>query len=150
MAVYDPGLANSPAMTYHGTFNNISLATYVGHAGLSLVYTPDVCRDLNAMSTRLQDRLAEVTKGTKMCFTGIGSILGSHFTDEGLQTLERETKEDWILKALFWLEMMEDGFWIARLGTVALILGTTEEELGRFVRCVAAFLQRHKDLVRVG
>jgi len=150
MAVYDPRPSNKSPLTQHGTFNNNSLAMHVGHAGLTEVYTPDVCTAFNAEGDNLQQRLAEVTRGTKMCFTGIGTVFGSHFTDSGLQWLDRETPENWTLKDLFWLEMMEDGFWITRRGSIALILGTPRSELDRFVRSVAAFLDRHRDLVRVG
>jgi glutamate-1-semialdehyde 2,1-aminomutase len=79
----------------------------------------------------------------------VGTVLGSHFTATGLQTLERETAEDWTLKELFWFEMMEAGFWITRRGSIALCLGTPASELQRFVTCVAAFLERHADLVAV-
>ncbi|CAK7205166.1 hypothetical protein SEUCBS139899_007931 [Sporothrix eucalyptigena] len=153
MATYDPRPQTStpmPFLTHHGTFNNNTLAMYVGHAGLTEIYTPQVCTEFNAMGDRLLRDLAVVTAGTKMCFTGVGTVLGSHFTAEGLQTIERETAEDWTLKELFWFEMMESGFWITRRGSIALCLGTPESELQRFVACVAEFLKRHASLVVVG
>ena len=150
MAVYDPrpGTTMAP-LAHHGTFNNNSLGMYAGYAGLSQIYTPEVCTEFNALGNRLLTRLAEVTEGTKMCFTGIGTVFGSHFTSTGLQAIERETSEDWKLKELFWYEMMEEGFWITRRGSIALVLGTPQEELDRFVECVSAFLQRHHSLVRI-
>ncbi|CAK7236520.1 hypothetical protein SBRCBS47491_009664 [Sporothrix bragantina] len=153
MATYDPrpqATGSKPLLTHHGTFNNNTLAMYVGHAGLTEIYTPEVCIDFNAMGERWLRDLAVVTTGTKMCFTGVGTVLGSHFTTEGLQTIERETAEDWTLKELFWYEMMEDGFWITRRGSIALCLGTPESELKRFVTCVGDFLTRHASLVSVG
>src|SRR3569833_210600 len=149
MAVYDPRSSNPSALTHHGTFNNNSLAMFVGHAGLTEIYTPEACIELTAMGRHLQDGLAEVTRGTKMCFTGVGAVFGSHFTDDGLQSLDREAKEDWVLKELFWLEMMEGGFRITRRGSIALILGTPQQELERFAQCVSGFLQRHGNLVRL-
>lgn len=156
MATYDPRPqpaaatgASPPFLTHHGTFNNNTLAMYVGHAGLTEVYTPEVCTAFNAIGDDLLRDLAAVTAGTKMCFTGVGTVLGSHFTATGLQTIERETAEDWTLKELFWFEMMEAGFWITRRGSIALCLGTPASELQRFVACVAAFLERHADLVAV-
>ncbi len=153
MATYDPRPPSAPSSTavlvHHGTFNNNSLAMHAGHAGLTQIYTPDVCTAFNAMGEQLLQDLAAVTVGTKMCFTGVGTVLGSHFTATGLQTIERETAEDWTLKELFWFEMMEDGFWITRRGSIALCLGTPPEELQRFVCCVEAFLQRHASLVAV-
>jgi len=58
-----------------------------------------------------------------------------------------EIEEDWELKDVFFLEMMEDGFWITRRGSIAMILGTPKSELNRFVGCVEKFLRRHAELV---
>lgn len=149
MAMYDPRPHNPSPLTHHGTFNNNTLGMHVGHVGLTQVYTAQVCEALNAQGTALLARLAEVTKGTTMCFTGVGAVFASHFTAPGLQTLERETPEDWTLKELFWYEMMEDGFWITRRGSIALVMGTPQAELDRFVVCVEGFLARHMDIVSV-
>ncbi|CAN8101990.1 unnamed protein product [Discula destructiva] len=151
MSVFDPrpDAMHPMHLTHHGTFNNNTLAMHAGHAGLTKVYTPDVCRALNAQGDWLRAQLAAVTKSTKMCFTGVGAILGSHFTEEGLQTLQRSAAEDWTLKDLFFFEMMEDGFWLTRRGSYCLVLGTPQEELERFVECVAAFLDKHSGIVRV-
>jgi glutamate-1-semialdehyde 2,1-aminomutase len=147
MALYDP--RQEGCLPHSGTFNNNTLVLHAGYTGLSQVYTPEVCTEFNAMGTRLLKKLAEVTRGTKMCFTGIGALLASHFTEPGLQEIERagDTPEIWALKDLFWYEMMEDGFWTVRRGNISLILGTPEEELDRFIDCVAAFLERHRDIM---
>lgn len=151
MAVFDPRPnARHPLhITHHGTFNNNTLAMHAGHAGLTKAYTPDICLAINAQGDWLRAQLAVVTKGTKMCFTGVGAVLGSHFTSEGLQSLQRAVDEDWTLKELFWFEMMEDGFWLTQRGVYALVLGTPQSELERLVECVAAFLERHREIVQV-
>ena len=147
LALYDP---RTPGCLAHsGTFNNNTLVMHAGYTGLTQVYTPEVCTAFNAVGNSLRERLSEVTKGTKMCFTGVGTILGSHFTNEGLHTLKNtdDAQEVGLLKDLFWYEMLEDGFWGTRRGNISLILGTPQEELDRFVERVAAFLERHRDLV---
>lgn len=153
MAVFDIRPDASPSsvtrLAHHGTFNNNTLAMYAGHAGLTKAYTPDICRALNAQGDWLRTQLATVTKGTRMCFTGVGAILGSHFTEDGLQTLQKTVEEDWTLKQLFWFEMMEEGFWLTRRGVYALVLGTPQKELERFAAAVATFLDRHHEIVRV-
>ena len=149
LAVFDPRSSNPSVLAHHGTFNNNTLAMHVGHAGLIEIYTPEVCKGFNDEGNALLERLRVVTRGTKLCFTGTGTVMASHFTDLGLQTLERETEENWTLKSLFWLEMMEAGFWMSRRGSISLILGTPAAEFDRFVECVAAFLERHDDLVQV-
>lgn len=150
MAVFDPrpDAMHPMHLAHHGTFNNNTLAMHTGHAGLTRVYTPEVCNALNAQGEWLRTRLAAVTAGTKLCFTGVGAVLGSHFTTQGLQVLQRGVDEDWTLKQLFWFELMEDGFWLTRRGIYALVLGTPQGELDRFVECVAAFLERHRELVQ--
>lgn len=152
MSVFDPrpDAMHPMHLAHHGTFNNNTLAMHAGHAGLTKAYTPDICTALNTQGDWLRAQLATVTKGTKMCFTGVGAVLGSHFTQEGLQALQRSVEEDWTLKQLFWFEMMEDGFWPTKRGVYALVLGTPQEELERFVDSVAAFLNRHLGAVRVG
>jgi len=57
--------------------------------------------------------------------------------------------EDVELRDLFWLEMMEEGFWITRRGMLALVLGTPFEEITRFVECAKAFLAKYKAFLRV-
>jgi glutamate-1-semialdehyde 2,1-aminomutase len=146
MAAFDPRTPG--ALRHGGTFNNNTLAMYAGHSGLSRIYTPEACEELNSMGSRFLGRLEDLTAGTKLCFTGVNSLLASHFTDEGLQEIEREVPENSQLKDLFWYEMLEDGFWLVRRGNISLVLGTPEEELDRFVARVKAFLERHAGLVR--
>lgn len=149
MAVYDPRLSGS--LAHSGTFNNNTMAMYAGYAGLSQVYTPERAVEFNKTGDLFQQKLRDATKGTKCSFTGRGAILAVHFTDSGLTDLKcvDDFNERWDLKDLFWLEMMEDGYWITRRGSIALILDTTEEELDRFVECVKAFLERHKNILHI-
>lgn len=147
MSAFDP---RSPgALSHGGTFNNNTLAMYVGHAGLSKIFTPEACLQLNNTGDRFRNRLSELTKGTKLCFTGIGSLLASHFTDAGLRDIVKQVPENDELKDLFCFEMMEDGFWLVRRGNISLILGTDEAELDRFCECVESFLKKHTELVKV-
>jgi glutamate-1-semialdehyde 2,1-aminomutase len=122
-----------------------------GYMGLNEVFTPEVCREFNAMGDKLRERLQEIGKGTKMAVTGRGTIMGIHFLHDGRKELRsfRDRHEDADLRRLFWFEMMEEGFWVTERGSVALILGTPTEDLNRFLNCVDGFLERHKELVRV-
>jgi glutamate-1-semialdehyde 2,1-aminomutase len=147
MAVYDP---RSPtALAHSGTFNNNTLAMHAGWTGLSKVWTPEVAIEFNKLGDYFRGALQEVSKGTKMSVTGRGSLNAIHFSQGGVTEIScREAiNEDWGLKDLFFIEMMEDGFWLTRRGSTALILGTPKEELDRFVASVGKFLDRHKSLV---
>jgi len=147
MAVYDPRSPNS--LAHSGTFNNNTLAMHAGYTGLSEIWKPEVCIEFNKLGDDFRAALQEACKGTKMSVTGRGSLNAVHFSPNGVTgILCRESiHEDYELKELFFMEMMEDGFWITKRGSLALILGTPKEELDRFVACVEKFLERHKDLV---
>ncbi|KAF2199025.1 glutamate-1-semialdehyde 2,1-aminomutase [Delitschia confertaspora ATCC 74209] len=149
MQVYDPRVQGG--LAHSGTFNNNTLGMAAGHAGLSQVYTADVAVEFNKTGDKFRKKLQEVSKGTKMTVTGLGTILGIHWLVDGrkeLRTLE-DRREDKGLLELFWLEMLEDGFWITQRGSLALILGTPEGELDRFVEVVKKFLEKYKTLVEV-
>lgn len=149
MAAFDPRVPN--ALSHSGTFNNNTLVTHAGYAGLTKVYTPEVAEQFTKKGDDLRERLRAVTKGTRICFTGVGSIMGIHFPKDGTQFIERagEMEEEHVLKDLFWFEMLEEGFWIVRRGFIALILETADSELDRFVKTVEAFIKKNAEFVIV-
>jgi glutamate-1-semialdehyde 2,1-aminomutase len=149
MRVYDPRERN--ALGHSGTFNNNTLAMAAGYTGLAHVFTPDVCHDFNAMGDKLRHALQEISQGTKMTITGRGTIMGIHFLRDGKKQLRsfRDRHDEPELRRLFWLEMMENGFWITERGSVALVLGTPWEELERFIGCVGAFVQQHVETIKI-
>lgn len=151
MSVYDPRVQKS--LAHSGTFNNNTLAMHAGYAGLHDVYTPEVCVEFTKLGDSFREKLNEACEGTNCCFSGIGTVMTVHFSamgniKESDVTRGEDLKENWDLKDLFWMEMMEDGYWITRRGMMAMILGTPEEELDRFVEAVRAFLKSHENLVK--
>jgi glutamate-1-semialdehyde 2,1-aminomutase len=74
-----------------------------GYTGLAHVYTPKVCRDFSAMGVRFRYHLQDLSQGTKMTVTGLGTILGIHFLQDGKKGLKnfRDRKEDTDLMTLF-------------------------------------------------
>lgn len=147
MAVYDPRSPRS--LAHSGTFNNNTLAMHVGYVGLSQIWTPEVAVKFNSLGDAFRADLQEAARGTKMSVTGQGALMAIHFSDAGTMQIVcvEDIVEDWALKDLFHMEMMEDGFWLTRRGSMALILGTPKSELDRFVACVKRFLERHRSLV---
>ncbi|KAF7547458.1 hypothetical protein G7046_g8999 [Stylonectria norvegica] len=147
MSVYDP--RSSGYLSHSGTFNNNTMAMYAGYAGFSEILTPDVNIAFNAKGEQYLKRLQAATKGTKASFTGRGALWAIHFSDSGIQDIRsvEDVEERWDLKDLFWFEMMEDGYWITRRGSINLILPTPDEELDRFIECVAKFLKRHQSIM---
>jgi glutamate-1-semialdehyde 2,1-aminomutase len=149
MSVYDP--RDATALAHSGTFNNNTLGLAAGYVGLSDIWTPEVATAHNAAGDELRKKLQAVTEGTKMTITGRGSILGIHLLEDGKKEIAsmKERKDDMTLKELFWFEMIEEGFWITRRGSIALILGTPESEYDRLVESVKAFLRRYEGFVRL-
>lgn len=151
MEIFDPRSLNG--ISHSGTFNNNTLTMRTGYAGLSKIYTAQNATTFNLYGDKLRENLRKLARGTKCCFTGRGSLIAVHFTKAGSSssiTSIADLNEMDDLKELFWLEMMENGFWISRRGSIAIMLGTPEVELERFVGCVGQFLSRHKEIVAVG
>ncbi|KAI1030998.1 hypothetical protein LB504_001202 [Fusarium proliferatum] len=149
MAAFDPRLPT--ALSHSGTFNNNTLVTHAGYAGLTKIYTPDIAARFTRSGDELRDRLNAVTKGTRVLFTGIGTIMGVHFPRDGSRAIERsgEVEELDSLRDLFWLDMMEEGFWLVRRGFMALVLDTPMDEFDRFVSCVEAWVSKRAQMVRI-
>lgn len=147
MATFDPRLGGSAS--HSGTFNNNTLVTHVGYTGMTKLYTPQNADLSTAMGDKFRGRLNEVTQGTKLCFTGIGTVMAVHTPKDGTREILRggDVEEILDLRELFWFEMVEQGFWIARRGLMALIWETPEEELERFIRAVEKFVSDHRDHV---
>jgi len=147
MAVYNPRSPN--ALAHSGTFNSNTLVMYAVFAGLSQVWTPEVAVEFNKLGDYLRVELERISEDTKMSVTGRGSIMGIHFSANGVRVISsrEDIEEDWGLENLFFMESMEDGFWITKRGSIELILGTPRDELDRFVECVERFLERHPNLI---
>jgi glutamate-1-semialdehyde 2,1-aminomutase len=81
MAVFDP---RSPrALPHSSTFNNNTVTTRAGYAGLKHVYTPEVAEELNNRGQTFLQKPQTVSKGTQLCFTNRGSLICSHFAADG-------------------------------------------------------------------
>jgi glutamate-1-semialdehyde 2,1-aminomutase len=165
LSIYDPRpssiLGNCEKsiqpISHSGTFNNNTLAMSVGLATLSTVYTAQICTDLNAMGDKFRQSLIEISRGTRMTVTGVGAVCNIHFVSqrpsgeircvEGLEDMQ--TEADVILKDLFWFHAIERGFWIARRGMLALVMGSTELELERFLEFNKEFMQEFKSMLKL-
>jgi glutamate-1-semialdehyde 2,1-aminomutase len=151
MRVYDPREPGS--LSHSGTFNNNTLAMGAGYVGLSQVFTPEACTEFNELGNYMREQLNEASKGTKLSYTGVGGILCSHVTIDGrttvLRTEDGKDNADLDIKDLMWMEMMEEGFWISRRGSLALILGMPKDEIDRYVTAYQRFLEKYYELVRI-
>jgi glutamate-1-semialdehyde 2,1-aminomutase len=92
-----------------------------GAVGLREVYTPDAARALSAAGESLKQRLNAVfaEKQVAMQATGIGSLLSIHFQRTPIRRPADVDSAD-EKRALFHLEMMQRGYYLARRGYMAL------------------------------
>jgi glutamate-1-semialdehyde 2,1-aminomutase len=116
MERYDP--ARPDSLAHPGTFNNTIVTMAAGLAGLRDVYTAETAVAHNARGDAMRDRLNHLftDTGVAMRATGLGSITGIHFQDGAIHSpkdlVPSESK-----RALFHLEMMAKGYYLARRGT---------------------------------
>jgi glutamate-1-semialdehyde 2,1-aminomutase len=148
MAAYDPSRPDS--LPHSGTFNNNTLAMHAGCVGLTEIYTPSVADAFTTLGNEFLGRLNQVSKHSILCFTGLGTVMTAHFPVNGEKDIRNAGDVEGCneLKELFWLEMLDNGFWLARRGLIALILDTPRSELDRFVDAVGAFIKRNEPLLK--
>ncbi|KAJ8105950.1 hypothetical protein ONZ43_g7227 [Nemania bipapillata] len=133
----------------------------VGAEGLENVFTPEMAGALHALGDELRARinaLGEEGEGEgrrRLRVLGAGSILVFHFTRARVEDIR--SPADWMgdedprLLDLFHLEMLHEGFYLARRGYAALSIAFLEEEgrkeLDRFVEAVRKFLVTFGELI---
>jgi glutamate-1-semialdehyde 2,1-aminomutase len=148
MAAFDPRLGGS--ISHSGTFNNNTLVTHAGHTGLTKVYTSAAAVNFTRVGEDLRARLNQAAQGTRIQFTGIGTIMAIHIpSGDTPPPAGPNVEEISTLRDLFWFEMLEEGFWIARRGFIALILETPQSELDRFVGAVERFIAKYREFLAV-
>jgi glutamate-1-semialdehyde 2,1-aminomutase len=147
MERFDP---RSPeAFPHAGTFNNNVLSMAAGAAGLEAVFTADAARELSARGEALRARLNEIGRAsrTAMQVTGLGSIMTIHFTGGEIRSVDDLAAADPDAKALFHLEMLARGQYLARRGLISLSLALSEGDLDAFADAVADVLAVHGPLI---
>lgn len=155
MSRFDP---RSPAALPHGgTFNNNVLGMAAGHAALTRVLTPERQDAMNRLGDILRDRLNAMAAARELPLqaTGLGSIFGLHFhvgpirnagdLDAGERGREKSIAD---LKALFHLDMLEQGHYLSRRILGNLSLETTPAQVDALCSAVEEFLDARGALIR--
>jgi len=144
MAQFDP--SRPGALPHAGTFNNNVASMAAGHAGLSQVYTPEVAEWHTARGDELREELGRAFRAAGAPFqaTGVGSLLAVHALAGGsgpVRSPRDLAHSDPGLLELFFLDLLDLGFYIAPRGYMALSLALTSEQLADFVRAVQQVLR---------
>jgi glutamate-1-semialdehyde 2,1-aminomutase len=155
MERFDPARLDSFA--HAGTFNNNVLSMAGGLAGLTQVFTRAEAVRINAVGDRLRDRLNEIAaaRGAPFQATGVGSLIGMHFSrqpNQGEADIDAGNRADEFaqhaVETLFHLEMLNQGYYFARRGYIALSLPTTQADCDSFADAVDAFLAARGPLLQ--
>lgn len=141
MSIYDPRAPG--AIPHAGTFNNNVLSMAAGYAGLSQIFTADAAAALFDRGTRLRERLNSVSADheVRMQWTGLGSMMTVHFQSAPIRAA-KDIEPQQGLKQLFHLDMLEQGFYLATRGMLALSLEVGDADLDGFVAAVEGFVRR--------
>ena len=143
MERYDP--RRPDAIPHAGTFNNNVLTMAAGVAGLTRLFTPEAATALFERGEALRAELDGIAP--RMRWTGLGSLMTVHFQDSPPHSAAglRDRPD---LRELFFLDMLERGFYLAKRGMVALSLEIGAAETEGFVEAVQEFAQVRGVLLR--
>jgi len=148
MAIFDPRRAD--AMPHAGTFNNNVLTMSAGITAMGEIFTPAAAEALTRRGDALRERLNALCRAeaAPMQFTGVGSLLTAHMTARPIRRAADAAAANQGLKELFFFDMLERGFYLARRGMMALMLPVGDRECDRFVEAVGEFIAARRSLMR--
>jgi glutamate-1-semialdehyde 2,1-aminomutase len=154
MAHFDP--TRPDAIPHAGTFNNNVISMAGGLAGLTQVFTAGEATRINALGDRLRQQVNDFARqrGLPVHATGIGSLLNIHFSRRPVLTPEDAHPSDKAaekaildLQKLFHLDMIDQGYYFARRGFLALSLPTTEADTDGFLAAATEFFESRAGLI---
>ena len=147
MAIYDP--TRIDAMPHAGTFNNNALTMNAGVAALSEIFRSEEAEGLHERGNRLRNRLNSLfaEHDVAMCVSGEGSLMNVHGFAGPVKQVDDLARSRDELKELLFLDLLEQGFYIARRGFIALSIVVTDQELDAFVTAVETSVLRYKSVL---
>ena len=147
MALFDP--TSPTALPHAGTFNNNTLTMNVGHVAMTEIYTPEACAALNARGDRLREKLNDLFMRyqVKMKAMGQGSMIVIHPTGGAINSPHDIEHTDKRLRQLLFLDLLEQGVYMAERGFMALSLMVTDADCDRVVGAVEGYITRRRELL---
>ena len=147
MALFDP--TRPDALPHAGTFNNNTLTMAVGSVAMTEIYTPEACAALNARGDVLRDRLNDLFMRyqVRMKAMGQGSMIAIHPTAGEIASPHDLDETDKRLRQLLFLDLLEQGVYMAERGFMALSLMVTDEDCDRVVSAVEHHITERRELL---
>jgi glutamate-1-semialdehyde 2,1-aminomutase len=148
MQIFDP--RDNNAVPHAGTFNNNALTMAAGVAALRDVLTDSALERLNNRGDKLRSALNRICRQNGSCiqFTGQGSILGLHTTILEIHSVRDLVNCDDRKLELIFLDLLDQGYYIARRGFIALMLSLEQEQLDGFVEAFSKVIHTRSDLLK--
>jgi glutamate-1-semialdehyde 2,1-aminomutase len=146
MDMFDP--VRPDALPHAGTFNNNVLTMTVGLAGLTEVFTPEVCVAHCALGEKLKTDLNDMFMRYQapMQVTGIGTLLNIHMVTGNIVRAE-DAKGDVRIERLLYHHLLDDGIYIAERGFIALSILIGEKENALLVSAIERFILQYRSLL---
>ena len=149
MMIYDPQANN--AIPHAGTFNNNSLTMAAGVAAMGKVLTEKALAELNETGDSLRSKLNHYCGqcDSVIQITGQGSLLGVQATAGKISSVEDLRNKDDRKMELIFLDLLEQGYYIARRGFIALMLTLEEKEIRGFADAFCNVIENRRDLYSI-
>jgi glutamate-1-semialdehyde 2,1-aminomutase len=146
MGQFDP--TRPQFLPHAGTFNNNTLTMTAGFAALTEIFTDKACRELNQRGERLRTRLNDLFMGyqVKLKATGIGSLITVHPLLGDIRTPDDVAKADPRLRQILYLDLLEEGYYLAGRGYMALSLAVSDEHCDGFVAAIEQIIAARRHL----
>jgi glutamate-1-semialdehyde 2,1-aminomutase len=113
------------------------------------IFTPEACADVNARGDRLRLALNDLFMRyqVRMMAMGQGSMITIHPANAAVETPEQLESADKRLRQLLFLDLLEQGVYIAERGFMALSLMVTDEDCDRVVKAVEKHIVDRRELL---
>lgn len=146
MEQFDP--ARPGYLPHAGTFNNNTLTMTVGFAAISEIFTAEACLDLNRRGDQLRERLNDLFMRYQVLLkaTGIGSLINLHPLSGEIRSPEDVAKADPRLRQLIYLDLLEEGYYLAGRGYMALSLVVSDEHCDGFCAAIERIITKRRHL----
>lgn len=146
MEQFDPARPNF--LPHAGTFNNNTLTMTAGFAAMSEIYTAEACLALNRRGDHLREKLNDLFMRyqVKLKATGIGSLITVHPLSGEIRTPEDVARSDPRLRQLLYLDLLEEGYYVAGRGYMALSLMVNDEHCDGFCAAIERIVTARRHL----